>query len=324
MDEFDFIKSIQQKNYVQSSLIKGIGDDAAVFRQNYKDTVTSVDTFVEDIHFSRNTMLPFHIGYRALAANISDMAAMGCEPAYYLISIVIPKHWSEKDLADIYLGMKDIATENKMDLIGGDTVSGKELVLSITVIGFVDKDKSRYRSHAISGDIIFVTGTLGDSAAGLHILMNHEKETQEKFKYLIDRHRMPTPRPVFANNLKSISRIALNDISDGIANEAAEIADASKVTMNIEYNSIPYHDLLKGFDKDMQKEWKLFGGEDFELIGTVPKKDWDIVKKVAESTKTKVTAIGYVTDYTDSNPNVFLHEDKDVSILDKSGYTHLK
>src|SRR5690625_2905826 len=127
MDEFSFINSIQQHTYKQSSVLKGIGDDAAVFRQTAKDVVTAVDTFVEDVHFSRKTMNSFHIGYRALAANISDLAAMGALPAFYLVSIVIPTTWSMREINQIFSGMKELASTYQLDLIGGDTVSGKEL-----------------------------------------------------------------------------------------------------------------------------------------------------------------------------------------------------
>lgn len=323
MDEFEFIKSIQQKNYVQPTLIKGIGDDAAVFRQSYKDTVTAVDTFVENVHFSRQTMEPYHIGYRVLAANLSDMAAMGCDPAYYLISIVIPKGWSELELKDIYRGMKDLATEHHVDLIGGDTVSGQELVISVTVLGFVDKNKARYRSSALDKDIVFVTGTLGDSAAGLYQLTSNN-EVHHQNDFLINRHRMPSPRVNFANALSDLNRVSLNDISDGIANEAAEIAEASNVTLNLDYKKLPYSKELDTFPQHMHKKWKLFGGEDYELIGTVSEKDWQLVIHAAKKTNTQVTRIGYVTQINKKIGKVLLHEGSNCYQLDKAGYTHLK
>ncbi|MRH44876.1 thiamine-phosphate kinase [Aquibacillus halophilus] len=324
MDEFEFIKSIQQKSYVQPSLIKGIGDDAAVFRQSYQDTVMAVDTFVENIHFSRKTMHPFHVGYRVLAANISDMAAMGCDPAYYLISIVIPESWAEDELSEIYRGMKEIATEYKMDLIGGDTVSGNELVISVTIVGFVAKGSSRYRSSAQDNDKVFVTGTLGDSAAGYYLLTNESDGEIGGYDYFVNRHRMPKPRIAFAKWLESLSRISLNDISDGIGNEAAEIAEASKVSIHLDYSKIPYHHDLEYFTQEQQKKWKLFGGEDFELIGTVSEKEWPLVVEAGKQTNTKVTEIGYVKDNVHSNNSVFLYEDSKVTKLDKLGYTHLK
>ncbi|WP_226035517.1 thiamine-phosphate kinase [Aquibacillus saliphilus] len=327
MDEFNFIKSIQQKNYIQPSLIKGIGDDAAVFRQSYQDTVMAVDTFVENIHFSRKTMLPFHVGYRVLAANISDMAAMGSTPAYYLISIVIPKDWSDSELNDIYRGMREIAKQYRMDLIGGDTVSGNELVISVTIVGFTSQGQSRYRTNAKNNDIVFVTGTLGDAAAGFHLLTN-ESESMEhlgnSFNYFIDRHRMPSPRVSFAQALSPLSRVSLNDISDGIGNEAAEIAVASKVTLHINYEKIPCHPDLNCFSEEQQKRWKLFGGEDFELIGTVSKQEWPAVVDAAHKTNTMVTEIGYVDDNERLNGSVMLRENNNEMKLEKLGYTHLK
>src|SRR5699024_2746982 len=125
MDEFSFIDSIKQHTYKQASLLKGIGDDAAVFRQMSQDIVTATDTMVEDIHFSRKTMEPFQIGYRALAVNLSDLAAMAAQPAFYLVSVVIPPHWRTEEVKEIFNGMQKMASCYHMDLIGGDTVSGK-------------------------------------------------------------------------------------------------------------------------------------------------------------------------------------------------------
>src|SRR5699024_10321088 len=153
MDEFSFINSIKPKEYHQSALIKGMGDDAAVFQPLTGSVVTAVDTFVEHVHFSRQTMKLFQAGYRALAANMSDLAAMGATPAFYLASVVVPDSLSIQDLYKIFSGMKDLANAYNMDLIGGDTVSGKVLTLSITVIGFVDDQQARYRHLARDGDV---------------------------------------------------------------------------------------------------------------------------------------------------------------------------
>src|SRR5699024_6657561 len=167
MDEFSFIDSIKQYTYKQPTLKKGIGDDAAVFRQPSEDIVTAVDTFVEDIHFTRKTMDPFHVGYRALAANISDLASMGASSAFYLVLIVIQKNWPTEEIEQIFFDMKDLAGLYIFDLVGGDTVSGKELTISFTFIGYVDRNKVRYRTQAEVGDVFFVTGTHGDSQVRL-------------------------------------------------------------------------------------------------------------------------------------------------------------
>ncbi|GAE95445.1 thiamine-monophosphate kinase [Gracilibacillus boraciitolerans JCM 21714] len=280
---------------------------------------------VEDIHFSTMTTEPFHIGYRALAANISDIAAMGGKPTSYLVSIVIPKKWSAKSLHQIYDGMKQLAKDYRMDLIGGDTVSGKQLTLSITVIGTVNADKVRYRNSAREDDIIFVTGTLGDAACGLHLLLNKDQMYSDKYQYFLNRHQLPPqPRIDFINTCTAIDRITLNDVSDGIANELNEIADASHKKLVIDFDTIPVHTLLADFTKEQQTAWKLSGGEDFELVGTVSVDNWIQLKEAALKTNTPITAIGKVKNDAKNNGSVWLNHNNQLKKLDKSGYTHLR
>lgn len=325
MDEFSFIESIQQKAYHQSSVIKGIGDDAAVFRETARDIVTALDVFVEDVHFTRETMSPFHVGYRALAANLSDMAAMGAVPTSILVGTVIPGSWSPSELEDLFSGIRFLAKQYQVDLIGGDTVSGEKLTLSITIMGAVARGKARYRSTAKPGDVVFVTGTLGDSQAGLHLLMNESGQVLKDEKYFIEKHRMPTPRVDFSKALSPISRLSLNDISDGIANEAREIAEASQMTIYLYDEAIPVSRSFNQFPKSLQNQWKFFGGEDFELMGTVSEKEWPLVEKIASETRTQVTKVGYVTLNRTNASDVFLIKtNQEEVILKKEGYTHLK
>ncbi|MGM8213844.1 thiamine-phosphate kinase [Virgibacillus sp. W0430] len=322
MDEFSFINSIKQKSYQQSTVIKGIGDDAAVIRQQSKDIVTAVDTLVHGVHFSTETMQPFQVGYRALAANISDLAAMGASPAFYLVSITIPDTLGERALQDMYSGMRHIASTYQMDLIGGDTVSGKEWSVTITVIGYVDKGRARYRSLAEENDVVFVTGTVGDSQAGLYILQHSGNYINQN--YFINRHVKPEPRVSFARALRNIQRMALNDISDGIANEAAELAEASNVALILDSEKIPISPFLSQFPCDLQYKWKLFGGEDFELLGTVSEKDWSHVQFCAKELQLPVTQIGKVVHRKTSDGHVFLKQNKQQVPLNKKGYTHLR
>ncbi|WP_254843930.1 MULTISPECIES: thiamine-phosphate kinase [Virgibacillus] len=322
VDEFQFINTIKQNYYRQSSVVKGIGDDAAVFRQNTKDIVTAVDTFVEGVHFRKDTMSAYDIGFRALVANISDLAAMGAQPAFYLVSIVFPSHWSPQEVQHIFQGMKAIGRSYNMDLIGGDTVSGNELVLTITVIGYVEKAQARYRHHARAGDIVFVTGTLGDSQAGYHIITN-----QKKYKdaaYYTERHRRPVPRVDFALGIPRTVRVALNDVSDGIANEAAEIATASDVSMQLFDEAIPVHESFHQFSKSKQYQWKYFGGEDFELIGTVAATNWDILVDTAKRVNLQLTQIGKVF-YEPEYNHVYINKgNQQLERLLQKGYNHLK
>ncbi|WP_130859522.1 thiamine-phosphate kinase [Gracilibacillus phocaeensis] len=324
MEEFDFIRSITPKYYRQPSIIKGIGDDAAIIRHPYEDLITTVDTMVENVHFSSQTTEPFHIGYRVLAANISDIAAMGGKPTSYLVSMVIPDHWELSDIRMIYQGMDQLARQFQMDVIGGDTVSGDQLSISITVFGTVHANKARYRNDAKPGDVVFVTGTLGDAACGLHVLLQEDEQAKQNYRYMVNRHRMPMPRPVFIQACQSLPRISLNDISDGIANEANEIAEASQVKLHIYYDQVPKHPQLSDFSEDQQKEWSLSGGEDFELIGTIPEKDIPVLEKVAAAINIPVTLIGRVEEADKHQVGVWLHEQDQVNKLDHTGYTHLR
>jgi thiamine-monophosphate kinase len=321
LDEFSFIDTIKQSMYKQSSLLKGIGDDAAVIGSIEQELVISKDMFVENVHFAKHTMKSYDIGYKALAANLSDMAAMGAKPAYYLVAISIPNDWPISEVYSIFQGMRDLADKFEIDLIGGDTVSGKELVISITIIGYGQKDRIRYRSLAREGDIVFVTGTLGDSQAGLYIL--NTPGNYRDSSYFINRHQQPIPRVEFALELMRLSRFSLNDISDGIASEANEIAEASNVTLVLKEENIPVHLAFQQFDSELQYKWKLFGGEDFELIGTVPREDWGTVQSVADKMNVKVTPIGYVTQKQESGFVLLQNRQNTVQRLDKKGFNHL-
>jgi len=320
MDEFSFIETIKQSTYKQSTLIKGIGDDGAVFRNRSSDIVTCVDTFVESVHFSSKTMSFFHVGYKCLAVNISDLCAMGATPTFYLVSIVIPESVTNEELTELYDGLHTIASNFRMDLIGGDTVSGEQLIITVTAIGYVPAPYARYRSDAKVGDYIFVTGTLGDAQAGLEILL-HNLDVDHK-EYFVTRHRMPKINVDFIKNLRTIKRMVLNDISDGLANELNEIAESSCKTLLIEDAKVPLHRYIKQFPKEKYEEWKYYAGEDFELVGTVAKKDWDTVVQCAEEHDITVTKIGEVIDDPREHGSVFMRKNNELIRLDKKGYRH--
>lgn len=324
MDEFTLINRIKQSTYKRDELVKGVGDDAAVFRLNQKDTVVAVDTFVEGVHFTQKTLTPRQIGYRLLAVNLSDMAAMGATPLFYLVSLVIPDDVTDEYIVEIFSGMKQLAETYHIDLIGGDTVTGRELALSLTIIGSVSKEKARYRSKAQAGDVVFVTGTLGDSRAGLELLLNEVQVAPDDFlrNNLIRKHQEPCPRIEFAYKLRTIERVALNDISDGIANELHEIAVSSNVTITIDDAAIPISDGLQLFSKKQQHEYKYFGGEDFELVGTVNRADFPLVQASGGQLGIKVTEIGLVSYNKERNGKVFVYQDGKISRLLKHGYVH--
>lgn len=322
-DEFHFIDQIKPKRVAQSGLIAGIGDDAALFRPTSgMEQIICMDTMVEGVHFTSQTMDPFQVGYKALAVNISDIAAMGGIPTYYLVSIAIPKNWNETDLLSIYEGMAMLADRYDMDLIGGDTVSIAEtLVITVTVLGEVEKGTHLLRSHAKPGDIVFVTGTVGDSAAGLNLLLHNGKDHSftEIEKTLIQKHQYPKPRVEIGRLLSTFQRVSLNDISDGLASETNEIAKASGVTLLIDENKIPLSEAILDQDKDRALEFALYGGEDFELIGTMAPSDWDILEKKVKKHGYALSKIGTVSE---GGPAVFLNRGGELQKLEMKGYNH--
>ncbi|WP_102349583.1 thiamine-phosphate kinase [Bacillus sp. Marseille-P3661] len=323
-DEFSFIKSITPKKINHPFLVKGIGDDAALFSSDVDvEEVVCMDTMIEEVHFTKKTMKPYHIGYKVLASNISDIAAMGGQPTFYLVSIAIPKHWSEQEIAKIYAGMTDLAERYKMDLIGGDTVSSMHsLTITITVLGRIKKGCHLLRNNAKVDDLVFVTGNVGESAAGLELLLKHGHGymfTKEEM-HLVARHQMPEPRVEIGQILASFPRVALNDVSDGIASESNEIAEASNVSIVIDADQLPRSEELCFIHKD-PLPLMLNGGEDYELIGTIPKENWDELKKECQNANQKITQIGIVKE---GPANVFLKQKNTLTLLQKQGYNHFK
>lgn len=323
-DEFDFIRKIKPNKTLQASLTRGIGDDAAVFEGSSKfDELVCMDTMVEGVHFTKRTMTPFMIGHKVLAVNISDIAAMGGTPTYYLVSIAIPEDWHEKDLAAIYAGMSQLGNQYSMDLIGGDTVSSKQgLVITVTVCGRIEKNRSLFRSHAQAGDSIFVIGEVGASAAGLQLLLDKglDYSYTEEENILLAAHQLPIPQ-VEAGKILATSgeRIALNDISDGLASEANEIAEASNVILTIDYQKIPRSPLLRSYSEDQQKRWSLFGGEDYQLLGTMPKSAISKIKQTLDQKGIQLVTIGEVTF---GNADVYLNYQDKKEKLPKKGFNH--
>ncbi|NDI34715.1 thiamine-phosphate kinase [Chengkuizengella sediminis] len=288
LDEFALIQSLnykKQSKHFQHKLgvINGIGDDAAVVQtRKGSQLVMSCDTMVETIHFNSYTMLDEDVGYKALASNLSDVAAMGAVPKYALISLSIPKHYSTLRLKKIYKGLYACANQFEIAVIGGDTTkSPKHLNLSITVIGEVESNQALLRSNAKVNDLVFTTGYLGCSAAGLDYLLAAKQkqltldQIPMNFRLLVQEHRRPTPQ-IKAGRILSISKRchSLNDVSDGLSSEAEEISEASNVGILLDEVKLPVHPKLKEYGHSTGKnpiDWILYGGEDYQLLGTASK-----------------------------------------------------
>ncbi|MCM3719844.1 thiamine-phosphate kinase [Fictibacillus phosphorivorans] len=328
-DEFEWIKSITPNTSHQKELVMGIGDDAALWSVNNElDQVICVDTMVEGVHFIRDTLSPHQLGYKALAVNLSDLGAMGAIPQFYLVSIAISKDWNAVELNEIYKGMTELAARYKTDLIGGDTVSIKgPLVLTVTVIGKVEKGKRLLRSNAKPGDSVFLTGVTGESAAGLKLLLENTRHHSysKNEKELILQHQMPAPHIEQGRLLASCShRISLNDVSDGLASELNEIAESSQVSIHIEENKIPVSSRLASYPRNKQLDFQLYGGEDYVLTGTVAQDQFGSLREQFEQHSLKIFEIGKVGEA--GKAAVYLHRDENESPekITKQGFNHFR
>ncbi|MBH0167553.1 thiamine-phosphate kinase [Fictibacillus sp. 7GRE50] len=327
-DEFEWINSITPSHFFQKEVVQGIGDDAALWSVNEEmDQIVCVDTMVEGVHFTRNTLSPYQAGFKALAVNVSDIAAMGGIPQFYLVSIAIPSEWTEEELQEIYRGMSELAMKYKIDLMGGDTVSTKgPLVLSVTVIGKVEKGRSLLRSNARPGDSVFVTGTTGESAAGLNVLLGKTRHAdftanEEKWR---SQHQMPLPHIEQGRFLAGSGfRISLNDVSDGVASELNEIAEASNVSIHIERNSLPVSESLRDLPEADVLNNQLFGGEDYVLVGTASEEDFKVLSDTFKQHALPLYEIGKVGEA--GKAEVYLHkQDAKPELLTKKGFNHFR
>ena len=226
-----------------SSVIAGIGDDAAALKvSNHTILLTTSYLLIEDIHFDLRLTDSYHLGRKALAVNLSDIAAMGGTPRFFVVSLALPAHFSLSFVDDLYRGMMDLASQFPTILVGGDTnASPQKLMISLTVLGEGHPDHICLRSGARTGDFLFVTGTLGDAALGLVNLQNDPASArQSPINPLVAKHLSPLPRiregHVLANNHFASSLI---DISDGLLTDLNRILKASKKGATVQIEDLP-------------------------------------------------------------------------------------
>lgn len=313
MDEFsriDYWNKQRQSDSLKQKrgVIVGIGDDAAVVQFKHLvelntaeyELLYTVDTFVEQVHFNARTMDQYSIGYKALAANISDIAAMGGIPQHALIAVSMPKHYTADMIRRIYDGIYDCANEYGVVIVGGDTTSAPEhLVISITLIGIVEAGKALKRSGAQHDDIVFMTGIAGKSAAGLAYLQAERPIAIDKrlIETLVEAHQRPKPQPVVGRLLGEHGQChALNDISDGLASELNEIAESSGVDIMVDEEKLPIAESMSQLGALLATkplDWILYGGEDYILVGTMPRATWKQMKIQCEEAKIALYEIGY-------------------------------
>ncbi|MCG8707138.1 thiamine-phosphate kinase [Brenneria sp. 4F2] len=268
--EFDLIA--RYFNRVGSSrrdVALGIGDDCALLSVAEKQLLAvSTDTLVSGIHFLPN-IEPADLGYKSLAVNLSDLAAMGADPAWLSLAITLPEtnsDWLSKYSDSLF----ELLDYYGMQLIGGDTTRGP-LSLTLTIYGLVPAGRALTRRGARVGDWVYVTGSLGDSAAGLAILQNQLSIDDDAARQaLIQRHLRPQPRILQGQALRDLASSAI-DISDGLISDLQHILKSSECGARINLDAIPQsHWIRDRVDADRALRWALSGGEDYELCFTVP------------------------------------------------------
>lgn len=288
LDEFGLIRvwtegrqSVEQ--LAEAGVTLGIGDDTAIVADSPgQEWLLTVDTMVEEIHFRNDTMSDYDVGFKALAANISDIAAMGGLPKHALVSVSVPAQWDDKRMSLLYDGLYACAEKYGVAIIGGDTTSAPQnLVITVTLVGIVEAGRAIRRSGARAGQLLILTGPTGLSAGGLHYLLNGR--VGDPPIRLIQAHQRPTPS-VRAGRLllEKDWGTSLNDVSDGVASEAWEIAKASNVKLLLNESQLPISGELAKYAHDNginPLDWVLYGGEDYVLLGTVDREHVSIMRE---------------------------------------------
>lgn len=273
LGEFALIDCIRNQYKVPEGFL-GIGDDCAVIPQrDGLETLLTTDMLMEGVHFLLDDVNPYSLGWKSAAVNISDIAGMGGKPVASFLSFALPKKLSDTFLKEFLRGYKDLSDRFDCPLLGGDTTSSLDrLCISVSVLGNCPSGLSRKRSAAQEGDIICVSGFLGDSAAGLQVILKG-LERGELESELVRRHYCPVPRVGEGIALSMLPGVhAMMDISDGIGSDLRHILDESHKAAEVDIASLPLSEQLKeachkyGWDP---VKLALNGGEDYELLFTV-------------------------------------------------------
>jgi thiamine-monophosphate kinase len=332
LGEFGLIDRISKKFQLQNpSSVVGIGDDAAVIDCGEYYQLVSTDLLAESVHFDLAYTPLQHLGFKAVSVNVSDIAAMNGKAEQIVVSLALSNRFSIEAVDALYEGIRAACDHYKVDLVGGDTTSSRSgLIISITVIGSVKKDKVVYRSGAKSGDIICVTGDLGAAFTGLQILEREKEVFQadpnmqpslDKYEYLVGKQLKPIARTDIVFELEELGVVptSMIDISDGLASELFHISKKSNVGVRIYENKIPLDQLTY---ETTAMEFKidpvtaaLNGGEDYELLFTIKKDDLEKIKNHAD-----IHMIGYT--HEKANENTLVTKQGNEVALKAQGWDH--
>lgn len=307
LGEFKLIEHLTNNfELSHKSSIKGIGDDAAILNHGKKQIVVTTDLLVEGVHFDLSYVPLKHLGYKSVMVNLSDVYAMNAKATQITVSIAVSNRFPLEALEELYAGIETAAKLYNIDVVGGDTTSSTSgLIISITAIGEVGKDKVVERSGAKPNDLLVVTGDLGGAYMGLQVL-EREKEVFKvnpqnqpdlsMYTYIVERQLKPEARKDIIELLEKldVKPSSMIDISDGLSSEVIHLCKNSNVGVDLYENKIPLDPQVistcEEFDID-STTIALNGGEDYELLMTVSQDDYPKIKG-----NPNLTVIGYITE----------------------------
>jgi thiamine-monophosphate kinase len=292
MDEFELIARYFSRGGAHRADVElGVGDDAALLKVPAgEDLVAAVDTIVEGRHFPAGSD-PRSIGHRSLAVNLSDMAAMGAAPAWATLALTLP-HADSEWLAGFARGFGELALAHGVALVGGDTTAGP-LTVSVQILGSVPRGTALRRAGGKAGDVLAVTGTLGDAGAGLALATGALRaKDPAAARELLARFEYPTPRVQFGIAARGIASAAM-DISDGLAGDLPKLTAAAGLGATVEVQRLPVSRALElSASAEQARSWALGAGDDYELLLAVPAQRFDSLAARAAQLNLRLTAIG--------------------------------
>jgi thiamine-monophosphate kinase len=299
--EFDLIAAINQRLPAPGPRVRvPSGDDAAIVEPRAASAIT-VDAIVDGVHFMLDSFGPEAVGRKALAASLSDLAAMGASQGEAYVVVAAPEELSDEDLLGIADGLAEVAVREEVTIAGGDLVRSPVLVVSVTAVGY-EPGGTRFvtRRGAKPRDLVAVTGELGGAAAAVELMEAGERrgDPADRGEGLLERQLDPTPRLREGRALAKAGATAMIDISDGLGTDARHLASASDCRLEIDLGRVPVADgvaAVAGGD-DAALELAASGGEDFELLVTVPREHLDAAAQAVADAGSKLTEIGYVTE----------------------------
>jgi thiamine-monophosphate kinase len=323
--EFGLIERIRARKTIQDEdLVVGIGDDCAVLRRGPVLEVLTTDCLVEGTHFESGWLSMKDVGWKVMAVNVSDVAAIGGIPRHALVTLFLPDAFEIKQVDDIYEGMEECGEVTGVNIVGGDIVRTRgPFAISVTLSVVCERDQLVLRSGARQGDLVVVTGTLGDASVGMRLMHEGWGSEYTTAAECVSRYQHPAPRLTEARTIiQNLQPSAMIDISDGLLSDLWHIMDASGVGAVLDAESIPIGrcvlDYFQG-DREEALSEAMGGGEDYELLFTISNRYEDQLADVARGLGIGLTPIGRITA---KGTGVRLAGDGAERELGRSGFDH--